>query len=174
MAYREAGYTVACWSLGFRVGQPRRAIRPLEVSATTNLFKSDTILEHNIEFQQRMLEQVKADWQRQWDVPIVESSVRVVAINGIRTLVMDIVGEHKITLRSMVLFFDDGKTFAVVLVSAGDHASSEIAKVTNSITPNIKFGPQKALGGAGGEESRSRMTVAGVAPNPVARASSDA
>ena len=138
----------------------------LEVSATTNLFKSDTVLEHNIEFQQRMLEQVKADWQRQWDVPIVESSVRVVAINGIRTLVMDIVGEHKITLRSMVLFFDDGKTLAVVLVSAGDHASSEIAKVTNSITPNIKLGPQKALAATLDRKSPD-VPVRDLTPTPV-------
>ena len=138
----------------------------LEVSATTNLFKSDTILEHNIKLQQGMLERVKADWQRQLDVPIVESSVRVVAINGIRTLVIDIVGERKITLRSIALFFDDGKTFAVFLLSAGDHASSETAKVTNSITPNIKLGPQKALAATLDRKSPD-MPVQDLTPTPV-------
>ena len=67
----------------------------LEVAAVANLVKSDTILERNTELQQRFLELAKADWKRQSDIPILESSVRVIAINGIRALIVDIAGERQ-------------------------------------------------------------------------------
>jgi hypothetical protein len=117
----------------------------LEVAAVANMVKSDTVLERNTELQQRFLELAKADWKRQSDIPILESSVRVIAIYGIRALVVDIAGERKMRVRTTVLYFDDGKIFAVSMVASGDQASSEIARLTNSITPNIKLGPQKAI-----------------------------
>jgi hypothetical protein len=112
----------------------------LEVAAVANLVKSDTVLERNTELQQRFLELAKAVGNRQSDIPILESSVRVIAINGIRALIVDIAGERQMKVRTTVLYFDDGKTFVVSMVTSGDQASSEIARVTNSIEPYLDKG----------------------------------